>query len=377
MLLKEALAMKKTEKEIREILNQDIQISDVVETRIQETYRQLERGTSRRCTGSARKIAAAIAVVFLAVPGVVYASSRTEFFQAMFGNDTRESNDVLEREIDTGKKGKDAKVTVTLPSREYVPVDEAQAEKAVGDYVSDEPVVKKIGSHTLCIDSFVYDKNGAMMYFTLEREGGVTAFAGDTETNLTKGAYFTDDSDFYFNCETKNGAVACENTYIDTKKSTKEKLYCYSYILWNQPLEDGDAPELMVETYPCTRKELKETTKTETERIKLTDKDPVPVKKIDMGEKGYLEYSPIALSVDMAKGMGLSREEAADPYYLESIEISYRDKESYVVCDKEKNTENSSYQLGSGTYYKTVFNRLVDVDGIEMIKVNGVEFAVK
>ena len=109
----------------------------------------------------------------------------------------------------------------------------------------------------------------------------------------------------------------------------------------------------------------------------MTDKDPVPVKKIDMGEKGYLEYSPIALSVDMAKGMGLSREEAADPYYLESIEISYRDKERYVVCDKEKNTENSSYQLGSGTYYKTVFNRLVDVDGIEMIKVNGVEFAVK
>ena len=63
--------MKKTEKEIREILNQDIQISDVVETRIQETYRQLERGTSRRRTRSARKIAAAIAVVFLAVPGVV------------------------------------------------------------------------------------------------------------------------------------------------------------------------------------------------------------------------------------------------------------------------------------------------------------------
>lgn len=365
--------MKNSEKDMREVLNKDIIISDVVEARIQETYKQLgkRKGSHKR---SFRNMAAAIAVVCLAVPGVVYASSRTEFFKAMFGNDTRESNDVIRREIDDGKGGK---VAVTLPSREYVPVDEEQAESAIGKYVMNEPIEKKIGSHTLCIESFVYDRNGAMMYFTLEREGGVTALAGDQETNLTKGAYFTDDSDFYFNCETKNGAYAGENTYIDMKKSTDDKLYCYSYILWNEPLKDGDVPELMLETFHCTRKELTETTKTETERIRLTDKDPVPVQKIDMGEKGYAEYSPITLSVDMAKGMGLSKEEAEDPYYLESIEVVYKNKETYVVCDKEKNVENSSYQLGSGTYYKTVFNRLVEVDEIEKIIVNGVEFAVK
>lgn len=368
--------MKKTEKDMREILNQDIQISDVVETRIQETYKRLNKSGTRR-TRSIQRIAAAIAVVCLSIPGVVYASSKTEFFQAMFGNETRESNDILKREIDTGKEGKDSKVTVTLPSREYVPVDEEQAEKAIGAYVSEEPIVKKIGSHTLTINSFVYDRNGAMMYFTLERKGGVTALAGDKETNLTKGAYFTDDTDFYFNCETKNGAIAGENTYIDLKKSTDDKLYCYSYILWDEPLKDGDVPELMLETFPCTRKELKEETKTKTEKIRLTSKEPIPVRKIDMGDKGYLEYSPIAMSVDMEKGMGLTKEEAEDPYYLESIEVVYKDKESYVVCDEEKNVENSSYQLGAGTYYKTVFNRLVDVDEIEKIVVNGVEFAVK
>lgn len=370
--------MKKTEKEMKDILNKDIQISDVVETRIQETYKQLEkRNVRRRKAGSARRIAAAVATVCLFVPGVVYASSKTEFFQAMFGNETRESNGVLKREVDTGKEGKDAKVTVTLPSREYVPVDEEMAEETIGAYVSEEPVVKKIGSHTLTVNSFVYDRNGAMMYFTLEREGGVTALAGDAETNLTKGANFTDDSDFYFNCETKNGAFAGENTYIDMKKSTDDKLYCYSYMLWSEPLKDGDVPELLLETYPCTRKELTEETKTKTERIRLTSKKPVPVRKIDMGDKGYLEYSPIALSVDMSKGMGLSKEEAQDPYYLESIAVEYKNQESYVVCDKEKNVENSSYQLGAGTYYKTVFNRLVDVDDIAKITVNGVEFAVK
>ena len=74
--------MKKTEKEMRDIFSQDIQISDVVETRIQETYKQLEkRNVRRRKAGSARRIAAAIAVFCMAVPGVVYASSKTEFFR--------------------------------------------------------------------------------------------------------------------------------------------------------------------------------------------------------------------------------------------------------------------------------------------------------
>lgn len=365
--------MKNSETNMREILGQDIKVSDVVEARIQETYKQLGRKKVDH-KKRFRNMAAAIAVVCLAVPGVVYASSKTEFFKAMFGNDARESNDVIRREIDDGKGGK---VAVTLPSREYVPVDEEKAETVLGKYVMDEPLVKKIGSHMLTVESFTYDRNGAMMYFTLEREGGVTALAGDKETNLTKGAYFTDDTDFYFICETTNGVFGGENTYVDMKKSTDDKLYCYSYILWNETLKDGDVPQLLIETYPCTRKELTEKTKTETEKIDLTGKEPVPMQKVDMGEKGYVEYSPITLSVDMAKGMGLSKEEAEDPYYMESMEITYKDGSAYVICDKEGNTENSSYQLGSGTYYKTVFNRLVDVDEIAKITVNGVEFAVK
>ena len=64
--------MKKTEKDMRDILNQDIHISDMVETRIQETYSQLgKRNVRRRKAGSVRKIAAAIAAVCLFVPGVV------------------------------------------------------------------------------------------------------------------------------------------------------------------------------------------------------------------------------------------------------------------------------------------------------------------
>lgn len=363
--------MKQSEKRMKEILSQDIQVSGIVEERIRDTYqilREKKRASSRKKTGAA---AAAIAALCLVLTGAVYASVRTEFFQAMFGNITKESNEAIQKEIDDGKGGK---VLVTIPSKEYVPVDEEKAEAAVGEWVMEEPIEKKIGSHTLRIENFAYDRNGALMYFTLEREGGVTALSGDQETNLTKGASFTDESDFYFICETDNNVVGYDCIYIDTVKSVPNKIYAYSYILWSEALENDDVPYLRLDTYPCTRKELNENTEITTEKIPLTDKGQIPVKIIDMGEEGYLEYSPISLSVDMSKGLGLSAEEAGDPWYLKYLEIAYGDGSYYIVCDKENNKENSGYAMESGTFYRTIFNRLADTEAIEEIIVNDVRF---
>lgn len=264
-----------------------------------------------------------------------------------------------------------------IPSREYVPVDEGKAEAAVGQWVMEEPVERTIGSHTLRIENFAYDRNGALMYFTLEREGGVTALSGDQETNLAKGASFTDESDFYFICETVNSVVGFDCIYIDTVKSTPDQIYAYSYILWSEALENDEIPYLRLDTYPCPRKELGEDAEIITEKIQLTDKGQIPVEIIDMGENGHLEYPPVSLSVDMSKGLGLSTEEAMDSYHLKYLEITYRDGSNYIVCDKENDKENSSYSLGSGTFYKTIFNRLVDTEAIEGIIVNDVRFPVE
>lgn len=361
--------MKQTERHMKEILSRDIHMSQTVDKKIMDTYHLLGKRKTRpkKNLGAA----AAIAALCLVVPGVVYASSKTEFFQAMFGNTTKESHQAIPREVDTGKG---YTTDVILPSQEYVPVDEAKAEEAIGPWVSEEPLEKQIGSHTLRIESFAYDQNGALMYFTLEREGGVTALFGDQESNMAKGASFTEESDFYFTYETEQGIGGFDNIYIDTVKSTPDKMFCYSYILWSEPLSASDLPCLVLSTYPCPRKEVTEETPVETEKIKLTDKEPIPVNTVDMGENGYLEYSPISLSVDMSKGFGLSLEEARDPYYLTYLEIVYQDGSSYVVADTENNVANSGYVLGCDTYYKTMFNRLADVEAIQEIIVNDVRF---
>ncbi len=365
--------MKYSEKDLRKIFKQNIQIPQETEKRIQDAYKMLPPPVSHR---SRRQMpaAAVLALLCIALPVGAYASVKTDFFQAMFGNDTKQSSPVIQKEIDNGKGGTTA---VTIPSREYVPVNEEKAEEILGAWLSDEPIERQIGSHTLSIQNFVYDKNGALMYFTLEREGGVTALRGDQETNLGKGAFFTEEADFYFICETEQGTLGFDNTYVDTVKSSPDKMYCSAYILWQRTLEDGDIPCLRLDSYPCPHKDLTENMEISTEKIPLTHKAPLPMNTVDLGDQGYLEYSPISLTVDMARRLGLSKEQAQDPYYLEHLEILYEDNSSYVIYDKDSHIENSGYALGRETCYATLYNRLADTEKIVKIIVNDVEFPVK
>lgn len=366
--------MKYPEKKLQDILKQDIQISETVENKIQDAYKRLPRQTPRRrMNGINIKTAAAALALCIVLPAAAYASAKTGFFQAMFGNATKPSNEVLQKEVDTGKG---TTTTVTLPSKEYVPVDETEAEELIGKWVMDKPIVKAIGSHTLTIQNFAYDRNGALLYFTLEREGGVTALAGNEDTNRTKGAFFTEEADFFFTCETENGVDGPSNIYIDTIKSTADKMYGSAYILWADTLEDGDIPCLALSTYPGPRKDLTEDTDFTTEKIPLTDKDPIPTEVIDLDGQAYLEYSPISMTIDMARDLGLSAEEAADPYNLKYLAIQYTDGSRYVISDVENNIANDGYALGSGIYYKTMFNRLVDTASIKEILVNDVTFPI-
>ncbi len=410
--------MRETEKQMKDVLSRDVQVSDLVNQRLWDTYKILERkqGSSgkKRHYGKNLRVAAAVAaIVCLAAPSMVYASVKFGFFEAMFGNTTKKSSDVIHTEVDTGKG---STTPVDIPSKEFVPVDEGTAEEMIGQWVMEEPVTRKIGEHTLTIENFTYDRIGALMYFTLGRDGGVTALRGDERTNLTKGASLTDDSDFILQvqcgeAEDDNFVFAGENIYVDLEKSTDDLLYCSSYLLWSDLLDEGDIPKLVITKYPDTlgniKRLLPDTTnmteeemqnpklyqkyeeamaKAETETIELSDKGQVPVKTVDLGENGYLEYSPIAISVDLSKGMGLTDEEAYDPGNLDSLVIRYKDGSEYVVSDREKLIENSGYQLGGvggsvngdiGTYYSTIFNRLVETGEIAEILVNGVSFPVE
>lgn len=397
-----------SEKEMKEILGQDIQISDTVNDRLKDTYKILKTQQKQKRKKPRRRFsyaAAAIAVAgCLAIPGAAYAASNLDFFEAMFGNKTKKSTPVIETEQDTGKTNEDGTpkmAHITLPSHEFVSVDPQKAQDLTGGGCMSEPVEKQLGDHTLCIENMVYDQNGAVIYFTLERPGGVTMLVGNDDTNVRKGAYFSQDRTYGFSFNTTDDIFAGYNIYVDTEKSTKDKMYCTAYMLWSESLpKEGVFPQLCIQKYPYSVKErddkviayntgeagdetLEELNEferqTKTEEIALTDQNPIPVKTIDMGKDGCVAYSPISIGVDLSAGFGLTKEEAYDPFNLTYLEIKYKDGSSYVVSDYANNIENSGYVLGgvSEVWYETAFNRIVDVNEIQEIIVNDVTFPVK
>lgn len=389
--------MNLSEKEMKEILSQDIQVSDIVNNRLENTYKMLKSEQKQSHRRSRRRrfsyTAAAIAVVgCLAIPGGVYAAANLDFFDAMFGNSTKKSTPVVETTVDTGKTNEDGtpKITpVTLPSHEFVSVDPQKAQDLTGGGALSKPIEKKLGDHTLRIENMVYDQNGAVVYFTLERPGGVTMLIGNDDTNVRKGAYFSEDREYHFRFNTTDDAIFCgDNIYVDTEKSTAEKMYCTDYILWSESLPDGVFPRLDITKYPGPMNTVENMSeeeqeafyeKAETEELILTDKKPIPVQKIDLGEKGCLVYSPISIGIDLSKGFGLPESDFYDPISAARMEIKYKDGSSYVVYDDAEHIDNTGYQLGgvSGNWMMSAFNRLVDVNEVKEIVVNDVTFPVK
>ena len=98
---------------------------------------------------------------------------------------------------------------------------------------------------------------------------------------------------------------------------------------------------------------------------------------------GQIEMSPISMNIDMNTGLGLTPEQAYDPYSAYKIVITYRDGSTYTVVEHEypdvyacdEYTDNTSYSCGSlDNEFLLIFNRLVDPEDVVSVTVNGIEY---
>ena len=165
------------------------------------------------------KVAAFVGILVLASPFAVNAATNGELFQRIWGNAGKE--DVATHEEILVDEEKGSELIVTYPQREYVEADARRAQELIGDNVSFEPIVEQLGDTTLTILSTVYDGNSAVVEFTLDREGGVNALNYSQLDNESKGAWFSDESTFWFSFEGSGDRI-----YVDLDKSKSEKLYC-------------------------------------------------------------------------------------------------------------------------------------------------------
>ena len=328
--------------------------------------------------------AVAAAAACIVLPVVVYAAvTHADFYRNAFGNAGRQSVSAHEEVLDDGKGGQ---LTVTYPEREYVPIDEEMAETLIGSNISSEPVEVQINDHKLTINSAVRDENAIVMEFTLECETGVTALNYSELDNEAKGAFMSEESTFSFRVD-----GTAENIYVDLEKSTETCLHCYYYglFVFDGPLADGKSPtlDIIYADEPLDGSYMDESLDGTTDKSRIHEAQvAIPAEHTinlltftsDAG--GVLELSPISLSIDMGKGLGLTNLEAYDPIHLNTMSIHYTDGSSYQVYDKDGYVDNTAYMCGgcgaAQTEIMLLFNRLIDPSKIDYVEVNGLIYNV-
>ena len=332
------------------------------------------------------KVAVAAELAVISAPLIANAATGGEFFNRLWGNQGKKNVESHQEELFDEEKG--TSDIVTYPKREYVDVEPEKAEALIGDNVSHEQVVKEFGDTKLTILSAVSDGQSAVVEFTLEREGGVNALNYSQLDNEAKGAWFSEETDFYFEFADYSGSI-----YVDMDKSTPDKLYCYDYM----NADNRGKKEIILKTYeyPCTRGEWinaddqaydEYMSKTKEEQFVVPLGEEVERVEYVNADGGIIQISPLSMWVDMGTGLGLTEREDHDSAYLYYIAIHYKDGSEYIVeeknchdrhsCDVE--IDNTSYALVDLTEHITyVFNRLVDLDNIASITVNETEYTLE
>ena len=341
----------------------------------------LRRGRKKATRRIAASVAAAVAAVVLIPIGVYAAVNHSRFFQNVFGDAGRESFEGHEIEVDTGKG---YSITTTIPGKEYVPVDEESAEELVGRYTLDEPYTVQVNDHTITILSAVRDRNSMVMEFTVECPTGVTMYEYSELMNEVKGARQNPDRTAWFQVD------GMDAVYVDIQKSTPECLYCYGYGTFFFQLEDGQKPEIDCQYADKPFSEIdiydhEKEVETFTQEFPLANAIPTTEFVSDIG--GWMEVSPLECRFDLDTCFegkpDCLREDGT--YYgdlcdIEIVDIYYKDGTCYHVENTEENIENATYICGCYRSEETVhdymdavyvFNRLVDVNQIDRIDVNG------
>ena len=145
------------------------------------------------------------------------------------------------------------------------------------------------------------------------------------------------------------------------------------YFAWGTPLEEGDKPQLMVSKMSMSQNEW--TAAGEVDHITSEDSyydfgnvTTVPVTTAKASNDSVMEVSPFALRFTDTKSV--ETKEGFDPGDVKKLELKLKDGTSYLVNDLQGNVKNSGYELGAGTGFTVVYNRLIDTKNIDSIVVN-------
>ena len=236
------------------------------------------------------------------------------------------------------------KLAINMPAWSREPLDMEAAERLVAPYLYTlEENTVTVDGFTYTIHAVLYDSTTetAMIRWSVENPEGLGKYGIGVN-----GEFFTQEgSDMY--------AVAGGRDYIDTVHSTDTKLYISSYAVdWQEELycEFG-------RWYDWDKGKEKAWSDTVKILIPRADRGGMPTVTAE-----NITVSPVAV-----------RFEGSFVDNLNECIITYTDGSEYIVFSDDRFIQNTTYGLGnsedgSSTY---TFNRIVDVDRVASITVNG------
>lgn len=242
------------------------------------------------------------------------------------------------------------KLAINMPAWSREPLEMEVAERLVAPYLYtlEENTVTK-GGFTYTIHAILYDSNTKtyMVRWSVENPDGL----GDYGIGMN-GEFFTKEGSDII-------AVCGGRDYLDTANSTDTKLYLSSFgVDWQDELycEFGrwyDWDQGKMEAWIDSQKVI----------LPRADRGGMPALRFN---DGSITVSPVALRVD---GVHVDS--------LKECTICFKDGSEYVVCSDEAFVQNTTYGLGDTDFVTYTFNRIVDVENVSAIIVNGQNFPVE
>lgn len=360
-----------TEQDLRELLARPVEVPPEVEARLAAACAQTghSAGKKRPRRGLRTLVLAACLTAALCVGAAAgYTVVREEKFpdldaavEAMFGNQGRDSVEATVEYDETGG------MSLNLPNQERVPVDAAQAEALVGEYLPGTGYVWQVGDYTLTVESYLLDEHTGTgrVYFTLERPGGVEGLQITPED----GEAWADGSGISLNfC-----AGGADGTwtpmsgrfYADQNRSTPEKLYLTAALgaASGWKAEDG----LHIRFHDLRRNRDSERDVSLVAEMELPGADSLPaVTAVNPKTGGTAAcFSAIGMLVDTSY--------LEDGDSVRYVALEYADGSTYVVQDDAGNVDNAEHGLYNmdGTQLRLCFNRLVDPAQVVSVAVDG------
>ena len=265
---------------------------------------------------------------------------------------------------------------IALPDMQRQSIDATTANSIIGGYASSADASVTAADWTVTLDSFVADKNGlATLVFTAENPNGV----GDSWDDAGYGeVYNGPNSSIAFGFETVDaqGSRHSMNRRFALIEQTDTSVTVATYLCaWDGGL-DGRSIEMTVEAADHSALTAGATQEDATAGsvVSITPETLAPSTALVDDEGNKAVVSPLGLyyESDVDRGNLVVRE----------LVVAYADGSEYVVESERDNVLNmlfstaiypadSGIQQGDSGRYVVVFNRLVDVDQVESVRLEG------